>query len=151
MRQLTTVWERGCVVGIHDDYGKRVLSEVAGAAYTVTVPSVRVDYGAGGYANIDGTVGDQIAVEVESRVSKQLRGALMDLIFHSYPKKLLVSLPVHMNDPKKTVAQCERILARFLDKSNFRVILLKGHGSDQCVRIDTQIVKHALNELGFGG
>ena len=42
-------------------------------------PTLEIDYGAGQAARIDGTVGDSIAVELESRVSKQVRGAVMDL------------------------------------------------------------------------
>ena len=137
-------------MGKHDEYGKLVLMKAAGGEYRASGPSVRVDYGTGGYASIDGTVGGRIAVEVESRVPKQIRGAVLDLIFHSYPKKLLVLLPVHMYNPDKTAAQCEFILERFLDRSHFRVVLLKGHGDNHQITIDTQAVKHALKELGFG-
>jgi len=136
-------------MGIHDDYGKRILKEAAGTAYTASTPSVRVDYGAGGYANVDGTVISQIAVEIESRVSKQVRGAVVDLIFHSYPKKLLVLLPVHMNNPERTVAQCKYILTKFLNKSDFRIVLLQGHGNDHKTEIDIKIVRRALDQLGF--
>lgn len=138
-------------MGKHDKYGKRILEEGAGSAYTTCARSVRVDYGKGGYASVDGTVGSQIAVEIESRVSKQVRGALLDLVFHPYPKKLLILLPVHMNDPERTVAQCEHILARLLDGSDFRVALLHGHGSDYKNEIDIRIVRRAIDQLGSAG
>lgn len=135
-------------MGKHDRYGKRILKQAAGRAHTTSAPSVRVDYGDGGHASVDGTVGSRIAVEVESRVSKQVRGAIMDLILHSYPKKFLILLPVHMNNPERTVAQCKHILRRFLDRSDFRVILLEGHGSDHKNEIDIRIVRRALDQLG---
>jgi hypothetical protein len=135
-------------MGMHDKYGKRTLKGAAGPAYAASTPSVRADYGLGRYANVDGTVGSQIAVEIESRVSKQVRGAVVDLVLHSYPKKLLILLPVHMNNPERTVAQCEHILARFLDKSDLRVVLLQGHGSDHKNEIDIRIVRRARDQLG---
>jgi hypothetical protein len=42
-----------------------------------------------GSARIDGTVAGMVAVEIKSRVPKQVRGALLDLIMHSFTKKLL--------------------------------------------------------------
>jgi hypothetical protein len=77
-------------MGSHDDYGKLVLREVAGADYAALGSSLLVNYGAGRPACIDGTVGPRIAVEIESRTSKQVRGALIDLICHDYAKKLLL-------------------------------------------------------------
>ena len=64
-------------------------------------------------ARIDGTLDQNVAVELESRVSKQVRGAVLDLLCHSYPKKLLVLLPVH--DVEVTARQCEFIFSKFLD------------------------------------
>lgn len=136
-------------MGIHDKYGKMILRKAAGTAFAESGESVRVEFGNHGFAIIDGTVGKSIAVEIESRVSKQVRGALLDLVFHKYPKKLLVLLPVHMNNPTKTVNQCKLILRRFIIEKNFRVVLLDGHGNDEKYAIDTQIVKGALMELGF--
>src|SRR5438876_10010428 len=110
----------------HDDYGKRVMREAVGSAFTDWGSSLEIDYGAGGPARIDGTIGRTIAVEVESRVSKQVRGAVLDLICHRYPKKLLLLLPVHMNNPVVTADQCRFIFAKFLDSEDFRVVLLTG-------------------------
>jgi hypothetical protein len=59
---------------VHDKYGKRVLREAAGAAYDDHGKSCRVWYGAGLGARVDGTIGRAIAVEVESRTTKQVRG-----------------------------------------------------------------------------
>ncbi len=99
-------------------------------------------------ARIDGAVGD-IAIEIESRVSKQVRGALMDLICHTNPKKLLILLPVHMSNPEDTALQCRNILGRFLDRDAFRVIVLRGTGDRPALEEDAVTVRGALFELGW--
>ena len=66
-------------MGEHDEYGKRVMNRATGASYDSWGASVRVDYGSGQPERIDGTVGGNIAVEVESRVSKEIRGSVLDL------------------------------------------------------------------------
>jgi len=96
-------------------------------------------------ARIDGTVGD-IAMEIESRVSKQVRGAVLDLVCHPYPKKLLILLPVHMN-PVTTETQCRNILRRFVDPKNFEVVVLHGTGHDQRRDQDVLVVQDALRRL----
>ena len=132
----------------HDEYGKRVLLEATGGTAVQYGPSVEIDYGAGQPARIDGTVGDMVAVEVESRVSKQVRGAVLDLICHSYPKKLLVLLPVHMGNPAVTAAQCRNILGRFCPEDCFRVAVLNGSGENPRLDDDAAIVAAALKDLG---
>jgi hypothetical protein len=109
----------------HDEYGKRVLHEATRGRCLHYGSSVEVDYGTAQPARIDATVGDDIAVEVESRTSKQVRGAVLDLICHPYPKKLLLLLPVHMQNPDLTARQCRNILKRFCVEEAFRVIVLK--------------------------
>ena len=136
-------------MGIHDSYGKKVLEVATDGACEISGFSVRVDYGDGGYANIDGALGNQIAIEIESRTPKQVRGAIVDLLFHSNPKKLLVLLPVHMYNPERTVAQCEQILRAFLDVTDFQVVLLQGHGNEHKIETDSQIVRQAIEKLGF--
>jgi hypothetical protein len=130
----------------HDEYGKRVLRTAAPQA-VIYGPTVAVDYGAGQHARIDGTVGD-IAVEIESRVPKQVRGAVLDLICHPFPKKLLVLLPVHMTNAKITAEQCRNALARFCPAGSFQVVVLKGSGSHPRLAEDTAIIGSVLIELG---
>ena len=136
-------------MGIHDQYGKSVFQRAAGTQYSDTGNSVRVDFNSFGHANIVGTVGNSIAIEIESRVSKQVRGALLDLVLHPYPKKLLALLPVHMNNPQTTLKQCDFILGKFLDYKNYRVVLLQGDGNNNKLDVDAKIVKAALEELGY--
>jgi cupin 2 domain-containing protein len=134
----------------HDEYGKRVLREATkGAAIEYGTP-VEINYGAGQPARIDAIVGD-IAVEIESRVSKRVRGAVVDLICHPHPKKLLLLLPVHMNNTGVTAEQCRNIMKRFCPDGSFRVIILKGSGRDPQLAEDTVMVAAALADLGSAG
>lgn len=135
----------------HDEYGKHVLDRAAGVYCDCSRGACRVDYGGlphtGGF--IDGTVGGTIAVEVESRVAKQIRGAVLDLICHPYPKKLLIILPVHAQNPALTAAQCTSALRRFVDAANFRVVVLRGSGTNWQLDDDATLVRAALVDLGF--
>ncbi len=135
-------------MGQHDEYGKRILRETAGEAFDAYGPSVEIDYGAGMPARIDGTVAGRVAVEIESRTAKQVRGAVLDLLCHPYPKKLLLILPVHMSNAETTARQCRTALQRFLAESDFRVVVFRGHGSDQMPTEDVRIVRLALQQLG---
>ncbi len=135
-------------MGTHDAYGKMVLRHAAGSAFQDASAAVFVAYGSRGGATVDGVVGDSVAVEIESRVSKQVRGAVLDLIYHPYPKKLLILLPVHMSNPTLCSAQCEHILARFLKAEDFRVVILQGSGRGSVLEGDAERVKSALAELG---
>ena len=88
-------------------------------------------------------------MEVESRVQKQIRGAVLDLICHRYPKKLLVLVPVHMSNPALCSDQCRHILGRFLKPEDYRVVLLSGSGFGHKLEHDADLVRAALRELGF--
>lgn len=135
-------------MGSHDDYGKRVLLRATNGNVIHYGPPVKVYLGAG-IARIDGVVGGDIAIEVESRTSKQVRGAVLDLICHPYPKKLLLLLPVHMNNPQEMAEQCQHIMARFLPPMLFRVLLLRGSGNDPHEEQDAILASDALAELGY--
>jgi hypothetical protein len=135
-------------MGNHDLYGKAVMRQAVGAAFQDRGNAVQVSYGGKGGATIDGVVADTIAVEIESRVSKQVRGAVLDLICHEYPKKLLVLLPVHMSNPQLCSEQCCNILNRFIRPENYQVVVLKGHGSKMDMESDAARVRIALQKLG---
>jgi hypothetical protein len=84
-------------------------------------------------------------------VSEQVRGALLDLICHPYPKKLLVLLPVHMSNPEITAEQCPNILSWFCPVGSFRVVVLKGSGSNPQFPEDAAVVVAVLADLGSPG
>lgn len=115
-------------MGKHDFYGKDILKE-AFKTFQSTGRQRTVKYGkGGGTANIDGTIEKKVAVEIESRGTPQVRGALLNLIFHKYEKKLLVILPVYQYRPRETIKQCQFILGKYIRKKNFRVVKLNGSG-----------------------
>ena len=73
---------------IHDSYGRELLREILGSRFiNDTDDLVKVDYGTYISAFIDGVINNCCAIEIESRVDKQLRGALLDLLEHKLPKK----------------------------------------------------------------
>ena len=105
-------------------------------------PAVEIDYGTGSPAQIDGAYKERIAIELETRTGKQVRGAVLDLICHPYPKKLLVCMPLYMT--KSVPEQCQNILARFVSERNFQVIVLEGDGENPRPRKDSKIAADAL-------
>ena len=131
----------------HDVYGKSVLRAAAGSGLCEYGPDIEVDYGTPSRARLDGAVGD-VAIEVESRTSKQVRGAVLDLVLHPYPKKLLILLPVHMSNPELCANQCRHALGRFVAADCFRVVVASGHGHNPKLAADTALVRAALGELG---
>jgi hypothetical protein len=133
-------------MGKHDAYGKRLVRRAAGVENVHSGVLSRVDLGGAGYAHIDCTICQQIAVEVESRTSKQVRGAVLDLIVHPYRKKLLLLLPAHMN-AAKTKIQCEFLLSRCIAQQDFRVVACDGTGTSPKHASDTKKVKRAIEEL----
>jgi len=132
----------------HDAYGKTVLRKAAGASCRNDSAFLRTSYG-NSHSRIDGAVGDTIAVEIESRTGKQVRGALLDLVLHSYPKKLMILIPMYIG--RHQLAECEFILKRFLNEDDFRVVLLDGTGHNPGEENDVIKVKRALNDLGWIG
>ena len=138
-------------MGAHDDYGKCLLRAVAGRDYEQYGTSVEVDYGAGLPARVDGAVGGRIAIEIDSRTSKQVRGAVLDLLCHPFGKKLLLLLPVHMQNVQTTATQCRTALDRYIGNGDFRVVVLEGHGNDPKTEQDQATVRAALRELGWEG
>ena len=131
----------------YDAYGKEVMRLATGDRYSAGRPSTRTDFG----GQIDGTVSGLVAVEIETRTEKQVRGAILDLITHPYPKKLLVSIPKY-HHPVSGPEQFRAVLARFIDLTDFRVVGLAGDGDFPEMIHDSGVVRDALSELlGSGG
>jgi hypothetical protein len=134
-------------MGAHDAYGKQVLRAALGERYADWGDTVCVPYAPGRPGRIDGTVGSEIAIEVESRVFKQVRGAVLDLMCHPYPKKLLLLVPMYMSDAAVAAAQCCEILSRFVSVNDFRVIVLEVTGFAHALKRDAARVRAAIKEL----
>jgi hypothetical protein len=133
----------------HHDYGKWILHEATEGRAAFHGLSLEIDYGMGPQTTIDATVGD-IAVEIEAGVSRQVRGAVLDLICHPYPKKLLVLLPDHITSRGITAEQCRNILKRFCPDGAFRVLVLKGNGRSPQLIEDAAIMAAVLADLRSG-
>jgi hypothetical protein len=133
----------------HDQYGKALLKAAFPLGFVGSGPSVRVNYGHGGHARIDGVLNGDIAVEIESRASKQVRGALVDLLIHTASRKLLVLLPVHMANIQTTAQQCRYVLGKYLDQKEFLVIILTGTGAKPQLSGDIATVTKALKGKGW--
>jgi hypothetical protein len=128
---------------------KTVLRRAAGDLFS-DITGVFSPYGDRGGATIDRVVGSSVAVEIDSRVAKQVRGAPLDLMCHPDPKKLLVLVPVHMSNPSLCMAQSAHILARYVKPENYRVVLLSGTGDSPALEADVIRVKRSLAELDAG-
>jgi hypothetical protein len=133
----------------HHDYGKWVLHEATEGRATFHGLSLEIDYGTLQPAPIDATVGD-IAVDIEAGAARQVRGAVLDLICHAYPKKLLVLLPNQITSRGIIAEQCRSIFRRFCSESSFRVLILKGNGRNPQLIEDAAIMAAALADLRSG-
>lgn len=132
----------------HDGYGKKVLIKAFGRNYQESSSLCTVHYGdGGGTATIDGVIKKKIAVEIESRAPKQVRGAIIDLIMNPLKKKVLLLLPVHMSNIQTTAKQCEYLLSQCIDPKNFCVLILKGTGKKQHKKEDVKFVKDKLRKF----
>jgi len=129
---------------IHDQYGKHILRTAFPGEFTAAPP---FSFGDGaGSATIDGLLNSGIAVEIESRVNKQVRGALLDLALHPSRKKLLLVMNVRGNDI--TPRQAEEILRKICPpRCVFKVVTLDGNGALPCDTTDVRKVKAAVKKL----
>jgi hypothetical protein len=112
---------------IHDKYGKKVFRKAFGSDFNSSPAPYSFGKDAG-TVRIDGTVRNQIAVEIESRASKQVRGALVDIAFHRLPLKLVL----------------ERICK---PSDKFEVVKLNGNGRKPDLERDATIVSQAVKRL----
>lgn len=129
---------------IHDAYGKKVLRKAFSHEFNSSPAPISFGINAG-TLKIDGTIGEDIAVEIESRASKQVRGAIVDIICHPYPRKLLVLIRKYGN--KYTENQCRTLLKKFAPTAISRVVSVKGSGNDESIADDVAIVQAAVGEL----
>lgn len=138
----TPAWHRMS----HDAYGKTLLVDACrsvglvprtGAILDVPYPGER--------GHIDGYVEPGVAVEIESRTGKQIRGAVVDLVHHVAPSKLLIILPMY-NAAGRTAESCTWIMSRHLPVDRFRVVVTRGHGGTPHEG-DVALVANALQEL----
>jgi hypothetical protein len=137
---------------IHDKYGKSLIRTIARSKFVDSGDLVRVQYQGGISATIDGVITGCCAIEIESRVAKQVRGALLDLLYHPLTKKLLILIPAHMSDPEGTAEHCREILDRYRrDDEHIEVVLLRGTGHEPKPDEDRRLIGQALRRVGCLG
>jgi len=133
---------------IHDKYGKKLMRTIEGNKFVYSGDAVKVQY-RGVSATIDGIVNGCCAVEIESRVEKQVRGAVVDLLCHPLTKKLLILIPEHMNNPEGTAEMAIDILDRHMRETDrSEVVLLRGTGNYPKPEEDRRLIEQALKLLG---
>jgi hypothetical protein len=134
----------------HDQYGKELFRRAFSVRFNAKPNAVCFgpDQDAGSF-RIDGIINDAVAVEIESRTSKQVRGAIVDLVMHPCQKKLLVLIKKSNNS--YTEPQYKVLLARLCPDCKTHVVTLSGSGDQPKYEKDIPIVKSAialLQELG---
>ncbi len=145
-------------MGAHDKYGKKLLGEILGARWSTLTSSRSYDWG-GVRADLDGVIRSaetrvvECAVEIEAKVYKQIRGAILDLAYHSAPKKLLVIIRAQaaLGSEEKVRGHCAEVWKEIGDPDSaaFRIVVLKGTGDRPSPDLDKGLLIQALHELGI--
>ena len=146
-------------MGKHDSYGKSVLDLATNKQfrYWFAEKERAFEYPSGGViAKLDGVIGDDCVVEVEGLNEKQIRGGILDLVFHPRPKKLLVIVPANLR--KRSRDDIEHAFQSLLDylisvycpSATGLVVVLKGTGQKPEDHIDEDCcaIRRALEVLG---
>lgn len=132
----------------HDSYGKRVLQTACQmAGDSVAIDGHRIMLCDGVTCSLDAMLSSGIAVEIESRVNKQVRGAILDLILHPGEAKLMILIPVHMGDTARTTTMCKAIIARLSPETPFMCATLSGTGGSERLAEDLALVAEAIGIL----
>lgn len=114
-------------MGVYDEYAKHVLTGSFGPRFDKT-SNVLFSFGEdGGTGTVDGTIDDRVAVEVGVGSPKQIRGGLLDLLWHSYPVKLLLLVDTPGHSTRRSVGQAGAILVE--TSSPGMVIRLSGNST----------------------
>jgi len=124
-------------MGIHDEYGKKVLINASDGQFKhwFVEEATTLQYPTGGIvAKLDGIIADNCIVEIEALNEKQIRGGVLDLVFHARPKKLLVIIPANLNNQEPEEIQkayqslLDNLISRYCSHGFGKVALLKGSG-----------------------
>lgn len=143
-------------MGKHEEYGKKLLAELLGERWDPLASDRSVDE-AGVRADLDGVIRlrdsgpTECAVEIEARVYKQIRGAIVDLALHPAPKKLLVIIPAQpqLRDEMTTAEHCKYVWQQLTagTRGRFQVVCLQGTGTRRAPGADKVRLEHALRAL----
>jgi hypothetical protein len=139
----------------HDKYGKELLKQLLGGRWDSNTSQRSVDE-CGVRADLDGVIwsqkgeGVECAVEIEARVYKQIRGAMVDLALHNAPKKLMIIILAQpqLGTDKKTKRHLQYVWQSIAkDRGDFRVVCLKGTGEFPRYEEDKNILSSVLCDL----
>lgn len=97
--------------------------------------------------SIDAVVAGKIAVEIESRTPKQVRGAVLDVFWHPAPFKLIVLLPAYIGNPVNTVEMCECLAQTLYPGIPFRCLALSGKGDNPQPETDFALLAQVMKEM----
>jgi hypothetical protein len=141
----------------HDEYGKQLFADILGTRWRTRLDSERSVEMGGVRADLDGVIrstdGSKVecSVEIEARVYKQIRGAIVDLAWHHAPKKLLVIIPAQpqLGNEERIRRHCTYVWTRLTrsEEQPFRLAVLVGTGTNPRPSIDRDLLVAALREL----
>ncbi len=145
-------------MGKHDEYGKCLFADLLGPRWDSLAFERSIDE-AGVRADLDGVIRSrdsraiECAVEIEARVYKQIRGAIVDLALHPTRKKLLVIIRAQpqLGSKEKTTSHCTYIWQQLAaeNRGEFAMVVLEGTGDTPMPEVDKHRITQALLSLGI--
>lgn len=126
-------------LGKYEDYGKGLFWQLLKDQWDPQASERSVDE-AGVRADLDGAIRAQgakdvvCAVEIEARIYKQIRGAIVDLALHSAPAKLLVVIPAQyqLRGREVTLRHVQYVWQQIAGEGHgrFHAVFLDGTGTE---------------------
>lgn len=135
-------------MGQYADYAKSVLQAAFPDRWTVDdnrIFSFGPDAGTG---EVSGVLDGRIAVQIACGSYKQIRGGLLDVIWHPYEVKLLVMVDTPQHSAAKSLKQAGTIMAG--SKVRGGVVRLAGTPQEPKVDVDLLAVQEFVEGLGEG-
>ena len=142
-------------MGVHDSYGKDVLSRVLGSQFDRWDSARNVPVGGIGIS-VDGVIRGGVthivncAVEVEARNEPQVRIAVLNLFLHPAPQALLILMPRNLNNPLPKVLDHVQVLWDRLTRGSrgpLSVACFMGDGDAPSYDEDAAILKDQLARM----
>jgi hypothetical protein len=143
---------------VHDEYGKRLFASILLRRWDDWSHERWVEM-AGVRAVLDGVVRSEdltrveCAVEIEAKIYKQIRGALLDLAWHPAPRKMLVVILAQsqLGNASKARNHLEFCWQKLTQGSDapFVLVILEGTGLMPADETDRLLLTRALRSLGL--
>jgi hypothetical protein len=145
-------------MGQHDSYGKMLMANVVGQRWSADSYSRSIAL-EGIRADLDGVIRTadlktvHWAVEIETRLAKQLRGTVVDLALHPALNKLLIliEMPPQLPDAAKAARHLRYVWQRLISTGfgRFEIIVLPGIWSPDREKQHEIILRKELTTLGI--